>query len=350
MEDTLKFFDVICKISNALGTSSKYEDLLKLVVEGAVEAMNGKGAALFLTDENDEFFVSVCNTGLSENYQHSNPLRTKEIIDYMVKEGGFLASNDIQNDSRIPNHEAKKAEGIASLLAVPVVVKDNVIGALTLYTAEIRDYSEKEIRLLQALAEHGGIAIENAKLIDGLVSFTQLFKKISEDINSSLDIKKILHALTVDICESLELKGALIRLRDQTSGELKLVADHGLSKEFLDKGPVYTDKGFAKVLAGENLMVHDVANSEIIQYPKETEKEGIVSILSVPIKTKETIIGVLNLYSDKKTKFTGNNMIPLAEALAIQGGIAIQNASLYLQLHESKESLVEDLWGFRSFF
>lgn len=343
------YFNTICMITNAISTTSKYEDLLNLVVTSAVEAMDAKGAALFLPADDQEFFVSAANTGLSKNYHHANPMRVKSIIDTVLAEGGYLAVKDATTDSRIPNHQAKIDEGIASLLSVPVMVKDNFSGVLTLYTAEPRDFTPDDITLLKTLASQGGIAIERSKLIKGMLTYIKMFINISENINSSLDVKQILTTLSCDTCEALEMKGALIRLKDENTNELKLVASCGLSDEFLDKGPVYSDKGYAKVMKGETLVIEDVSTSDLVQYPEAVLKEGILSILSVPVKTKNQVIGIMNLNSSVKTDFS-KGVKDVAQAVAIQGGIAIQNASNYLKLNETKESLEQDIWGYRSWF
>ncbi|MEX1297447.1 MAG: GAF domain-containing protein [Desulfotignum sp.] len=343
------YFNTICMITNAIGSTTKYEDLLDLVVTSAVDAMDAKGASLFLPSDDDEFFVPVVNKGLSENYLHANPIRVQPIIDKLLSSGGHLAVKDATTDTRIPNHQAKIDEGIASLLSVPIMVKDNFRGVLTLYTSETRDFLPEDVTLLKTLASQGGIAIERAKLIRRIFKYIQMFRNISENINSSLDIKQVLNTLSCDTCEALEMKGSLIRLKDENTGELKLVASCGLSDAFLDKGPVYTEKGYISVMKGETLVVEDVSSSELIQYPEELQKEGIASILSVPVKTKNHVIGVLNLNSSRKTDFS-NGVIDVAQAVGIQGGIAIHNASAYLKLNETKESLEQDIWGYRSWF
>ena len=343
------YFNTICMITNAIGSTSKYENLLDLVVTSAVEAMNAKGASLFLPSDDDEFFVPVANKGLSKNYLHANPIRIQPIIDTVLSAGGHLAVKDATTDDRIPNHQAKIDEGIASLLSVPVMVKDNFRGVLTLYTSEPREFLPDDVTLLKTLASQGGIAIERSKLIRRILKYIQMFRNISENINSSLDIKQVLNTLSCDTCEALEMKGALIRLKDENTGELKLVASCGLSDEFLNKGPVYTEKGYTEVMKGETLVVEDITSSELIQYPEELQKEGVASILSVPVKTKNHVIGVLNLNSSRKTDFS-NGVIEVAQAVGIQGGIAIHNASAYLKLNETKESLEQDIWGYRSWF
>ena len=94
---------------------------------------------------------------------------------------------------RVENHQAKKAEGITSILDVPVMVPDKVIGVLAVYTATARDFSPDEIEFLMALAEHRGTAIQRARLMERIRKNSMFFLDLSSSINSSLDVRKILH-------------------------------------------------------------------------------------------------------------------------------------------------------------
>ncbi|MBQ0718499.1 MAG: GAF domain-containing protein, partial [Sulfitobacter litoralis] len=133
------------------------------------------------------------------------------------------------------------------------------------------------------------------------------------------------------------------------TGNLELVASYGLNEEFINKGPVSAEKSISQVLKGETIIVEDVATDDRIEYREETLKEGIASILCVPIKSREEVIGVMKLYSDAVRKYP-QDVIILVNALAHTGGLAIQNASMYLSLQEDKKSLEEDIWSHRSWF
>ena len=133
------------------------------------------------------------------------------------------------------------------------------------------------------------------------------------------------------------------------TGNLELVASYGLNEEFINKGPVSAEKSISQVLKGETIIVEDVATDDRIEYREETLKEGIASILCVPIKSREEVIGIMKLYSDAVRKYP-QDVIILVNALAHTGGLAIQNASMYLSLQEDKKSLEEDIWSHRSWF
>ena len=273
----------------------------------------------------------------------------RKLVDEIIKEG-HLAIPDAVTDPRVTDHEAKKREGIAAMLVVPVMVRGKVIGVLTLYTDKPREFTPDEIAFQRALAEHGGMAIKTAQMFDRINSNAKLFHDLAASINSSLDIKHIMNIMTSSIAESLDMKGVSIRLLNKETGTLDLVASSGLSREFLNKGPVYAEKSVTEVMRGETVVIRDVATDKRIQYPKETLKEGIRSILCIPIRSVDEVIGVMTLSSDDPEREFSKDLVMLANAVAHQGGLAIQNASRYLALQDDKESLEKDIWSHRQWF
>ncbi|MGD9083860.1 MAG: GAF domain-containing protein [Desulfobacterales bacterium] len=342
------YFRTFCTVSKALGTTLSSEKLLDLIVQSAIDTMDAKAACLFLADEQKDVFVAVAQKGLSDNYLHQKPMKARKLVKETVK-AGHLHFRDAITDPRLEHHDAKKAEGIASILSVPVTVRNQTKGILSLYTAKTRDFSKDEIDFLSALADQGGIAIEHTRLLGRIQKNATLFLDLASHINSSLDIKKILNNLTVDISQALGMKGAAIRLLDKDSGDLKLVASYGLSDEFLNKGPVSSTQSAAQALKGETLLIKDATTDERIQYKKEMKKEGIVSMIVTPIKSRDEIIGVLRLYANVEREFP-EDVVTMVQALAHQGALAIQNASMYLSLQKAKEDLEEDIWSHRSWF
>ena len=342
------YFSAFCKISKAFGTTLDRGKLLDLIIQSAIDIMEAKAACLFLADEEKDVFVPVAQKGLSGNYLHASPLQAKKVVDDILK-GGYLTFYDATTDPRLENLEAKKAEGIASILTVPVMVKKKTIGVLSLYTEEHRDFSKDEIDFLSALADQGGIAIEQSRLFERINQNSILFLDLASSINSTLDIKQVLHILTAETCEALKMKGVLIRLLNHETGNLDLVASYGLSEEFQNKGPVSIQKSIAQALNGETVIIEQVSKDNRLQYKEEILKEGVISMLCVPIKAREEVIGVMSLFSSASRKYP-EDVIILVNALAHTGGLAIQNASMYLSLQEDKKSLEEDIWSYRSWF
>jgi GAF domain-containing protein len=349
MTTSRDFFKTICEVNRAFGSTLDQNALLELVVDKAVETMGGKAACLFLADPRKDVFVVMAQKGLSEDYLHTPPKEAKKLVSEIVKEG-HLAIHDAGSDPRVTDHAAKKKEGIASMLVVPVMVRGKVVGVLTLYTDTPREFTPEEIEFQRALAEHGGMAIKTAQLFERINSNAKLFLDLAASINSSLDIQHIMNIMTSSIKESFDMKGVSIRLFNKETGTLDLVASAGLSKEFLEKGPVYAGKSVTEVMRGETVVIRDVATDKRIQYPEETVKEGIAAILCVPIRSVEEVIGAMTLSTEDPDREFTKDLVTLANAVAHQGGLAIQNASRYLALEDDKKSLEKDIWSHRQWF
>lgn len=347
MTNKADYFRTFCSISRAFGSTKDKDALLPLIVDSAIGAMDGKAACLFLSQKDRDFFVPVCQKGLSSNYLHSNPIHAKAIVEKILT-GGYLAFKDATADPRLENLEAKKAEGIASILTVPVMVDGAAIGILSLYTATQRDFSQDEIDFLKALAEQGGMAIKHAQLLELVERNTRLFLDLSAAINASLDIKKILYHLTESIVTSLELKGATIRLLDKDKKRLVLVAHYGMSDHYLNVGAISVMKGLSKNM-DKIQVIENVSTDERCVYRDVLLKEGVQALVSVPMVSKGKFIGVLRLFSNRKEHFP-QETIMLMSALAHHGAIAIENASAYMTLEDDIKGLREDIWSHRSWF
>lgn len=342
------FFDIFCEVSKAFGTEPNQNTLLNLIVESVVENMEGKAACLFMRDPGSECFLPKAQVGLSENYFHASPLKAVGIVSELNKQG-YLVFKDATTDERLENHDKKKAEGIASILTVPVRVSNVTKGVLSLYTATPRKFYKKEIDFLCALADQGGIAIHTNNLLNRLKKNSMFFLELASSINSSLDIKKILGNLTVNICDTLEMKGVTIRLLDEETDSMKVVASHGLSDKFLEIGRNVNTETTSQCLKGETVIVSDAATDKRVTFRKEMKKEGIKSMIATPILARDKVIGVMRIYNADYTKFPSDVLV-MIEALAHQGGLAIQNASMYLTLEKEKANLEEDIWSHRSWF
>jgi len=350
MPENSDYFKTFCKVSSAFGTTLKKEKLLDLIVQSAIETMDGKAACLFFEDEQgaSEVFVPIAQKGLSKSYLHAEPKEAKRAAEEIMKKG-YVAIHDATTDPRVRTHELKKKEGIASILVVPVVVKEKVKGVLTLYTGKPRMFSEEDIQFLSALAEQGGLAIERARLVMQITRNIRIFTSIAEGLNESLDISVIMERLSVDMAKALNVKAVSVRLIDKDKGVLELVASHGLSKKYLNKGPVRIEKSVTEALAGRTVVITNAVTNKEVQYRDEKKSEGIASILTVPITVKDEVIGVMRYYSETERDFTEGEVM-LAEAVAGLGGLAIHNASMYLLLKQDMQCLKDDIWSHRSWF
>jgi GAF domain-containing protein len=348
MAEKRNYLQVVADVCRVFGTTTDRDKILHMIVGSAVEKMQAKAACLFMpTAQNQEYKV-VAQKGLSQKYLRRGIGNVENIPKILLRKG-YIYYPDVTVDTRLEKREEKRVEGLCSMLIIPVMVSGQIIGVLCIYTDKIKKFSETQIEFLSILAEQGGMAIENARLVEKIRENTKLFLDLAASISSSLDVKTILQTLTKDISKAIGVKAASIRLLDEERKILKLVASYGLSQKYLNKGPISAEKSIAEALKGNPVVVKNAKTDKGVQYKEEKAEEGIESILCVPIKSKNAVIGVFRLYSAEQRIFTDDEVM-LVTALASQGGLAIQNASLYLMLKQDMKDLQDDIWSYRCWF
>lgn len=165
----------------------------------------------------------------------------------------------------------------------------------------------------------------------------ELLNEVANITSSTLGLKPRIDFICSSVRELMGVKGVTVRLLDERTGKLELMSSCGLSPAYLNKGPVDATKSLAGVLRGEPHFVADAAQDPATQYPQEAVREGIVSILSFPLRGRQEVIGALRLYAGEKRQFTGEEMEFLS-ALAGQGAIFIENARIYERLKRQDDA------------
>ncbi|MEW6490544.1 MAG: GAF domain-containing protein [Thermodesulfobacteriota bacterium] len=360
-------FRIFFEASQAVLSSRSLKDVLKLLVKRSVQALGVKAGSLRLVDEKTNRLELVASHLLSKRYLAKGTLHLDRSIPEVLERKAVVI-RDARIDPRVEYPAEKRAEGICSVLSVPVVAKDRVIGVLRLYTAEPRDFSPEEIEFVSALAEMGGLAIANARVYEEQgVQLSALLEGIGVDLPAqgsaggkrrfrsfasvpadparSLEQFRALHAVTQAILATLDsteatylilekvleltgVKGGCVLLLREATGELEVVAARGLSERYLNKGPLHADRSIQEAVSGAPVLVRDARTDPRVEYPDAAAREGIASILSVPIVARERVIGVLRLYSAKPADFSQDDVAFLT-ALAEVAGIALMNARLY---------------------
>src|SRR4051812_6487629 len=170
--------------------------------------------------------------------------------------------------------------------------------------------------------------------IDELTAVYNVAMMLSE----ARDLQSVLQRTAVLVCEVMSVRASSIRLIDHDKDELVIKAVNNLSLQYIAKGPVrlskaeidheaLSPKGFA--------YVKNMADDPRVQYPEESKREGIVSMLSVGMRYKGRAIGVLRVYTNEEKHFSQLE-IDLLRAIAAQAAAAIENTRLLAESLEAE--------------
>ena len=156
--------------------------------------------------------------------------------------------------------------------------------------------------------------------------FAALYE-VARVINASLEPSTVLGKIVQSVTHAMRVKACSIRLLDSRKKQLVLGAAHGLSKDYLHKGPILIKESGLdqKVLAGETVWLKNVQTDKDFQYGAKAKAEGIKSVFVIPLLLRKNAIGVLRVYSESIHKFSDQE-IKYLEAVANLSAIALDNA------------------------
>lgn len=166
MKDLKLSYETLIKVTKSLSKSKDPDTIIPMTVESIRMAMGVKGCALFLFNRETKKLELAASDGLSQEYINKGTLSALRSIAESLNEGP-VAVFDVSNDPRIQYPQAAQKEGIASILSVPVMVADDAIGAMRVYTADKWDFTLDDVNFVQALAQIAGVLIEMSRLYKG---------------------------------------------------------------------------------------------------------------------------------------------------------------------------------------
>ncbi|WP_052890020.1 GAF domain-containing protein [Thermogemmatispora carboxidivorans] len=165
--------------------------------------------------------------------------------------------------------------------------------------------------------------------------------------SSSLELDEVLHSVAKSIAEAMQVKACVLRLFNKRTGQLEISASSGLSSGYLGKGPVdvsHSPIDHEVIQSGKPVFIPDVRVDSRFQYQEAARREGLVSLLCVPLEVRGEVIGVLRVYTAEPTTFHEDD-VQFLTVLASLAALAIENARLYENLKSSYDGVMDALWG-----
>jgi len=176
--------------------------------------------------------------------------------------------------------------------------------------------------------------------------YTALYE-VASSINSALEPDKVLDSIAENVVRTMKVKGCSLILLSADKTVLMHTATYGLSDGYVHKGPLSADKSITEALKGKAVSILDAAKDDRVQYAKEKVKEGISSILTVPMNLRGEIIGVVRVYTAEKREFSDDDVY-FVQAIANLGAIALENARLYENIKKNYDDLRQEMLEWRT--
>jgi GAF domain-containing protein len=171
--------------------------------------------------------------------------------------------------------------------------------------------------------------------------------QIASILNSARDPRALLHSIVETTAKAMGAKACSLMLLTAERDVLLHTAAYGLSDRYLRKGPVAVGQIISYVLEGKPVAVLDATTDERVLYREQAKKEGIASMLSVPMRLRGEVIGVLRVYTAEPRRFSKDD-IRFVETIGNLGAVALENLRAYDVLQKDYEAFRRDMLQWRA--
>ena len=307
------------------------EDLLLELLQRIGDSLDVDTAAILLLDEATNELVARAAVGIEEEVERGMRIpvgagfagrvaadRTPVVLDH-------VAHDNVLNPIL---HE----KGVASMLGVPLHIAGTVIGVLHVGTLVPREFTEKDVELLQLVADRSAVAIDRARLYEAERAARRRLEEVQAVTDvalAHLELDDLMHALLHRTRDTLDADTCAALLLDGETNELVARAALGIEEEVEAGVRVPLGKGFAGRVAAERrpIILPDVETANV--WNPILRHKGLKSMLGVPLVARDEVIGVLHVGTLVHREFTPED-VELLQLVAERVALAIERA----QLHE----------------
>ncbi len=339
-------------VSQILAQSLHSGNVARRIVDCVRDLMGLLAASAYTVDPESGMLEEIACAGRSP-FQDRPPQHRRGIgaIGLAVAERRAVVSNDVLTDPRLRYSEEARAvierSRMRSVLAVPLIVKDQVIGALGLVDTAGRVFTTDDVQLAQAFADQAAVALENARLYaeaERRRVEAETLAGVVRTISATLDLDAILRHVAAagrELCAS-DITHILLRDADSDTMFDRYGVGHCSTPE--DWPHIERGKGAGGTAwsTGRPYRTSDRLGDPRIcrDYSEQVAREGVVTTLVVPIWIGGQVEGLLYVSNRTPRPFTDRDEAVLSR-LADHAAIAIQNATLFSRLQGLSGRLME---------
>jgi signal transduction protein with GAF and PtsI domain len=345
LREKTKELELLRQISESISCNLDLDNVLKQIIDIVVQVTKADACLLYLYNEQNHELVLKASKNPHHNLIGRIRLELGEgITGWVAREKRYVAiPKNANDDPRFKFFHHLPEDRYQAFLSIPVISKNEVIGVINVQHKRPHRHSDNELNLLGTIGQQVGGAIENARLYDEMkrkAMQIETLSMVSRSISSNRYLEEILQLIVTTTAEMMNSKICSIMLLNDEKQELEIVATQSLSNEYRRKPHLKVGESISGLAVRDKrpIAVLDVTMEEKYTYPELAKREGLCSLLSVPMRVKDRVIGVVNSYTSYEHKFNEEE-IKILQAIANQAAVAIENTKLMQRSHKMEEAL-----------
>jgi signal transduction protein with GAF and PtsI domain len=337
--------EILHEICETVSAKLDLDAVLRDIVDIAVKVTKADSCLIYLLTPGRDELVLRASKNPHPNLIGRIRLGLGEgITGWVAQQGRPVAiAGNASDDPRFKFFHNLPEDRHQAFLSVPIIAQHEVIGVINVQHKQPHRHRPHEVALMATMGRQVGGVIETARLhaeITTKVRQVETLSQVSATITSERLLDEILHLVVTMTAEMMGSAICSIVLLDQERGELRIAATQSLSELYRNKPPLKVGQSISGRALKERrpIAVLDVTKDPGYMYPDLARKEGLCSLLSVPMLVKDKPIGVINSYTAHEHRFTAEE-IKVLQAVANQAAITIENTSLMERSFEMQEAL-----------
>jgi signal transduction protein with GAF and PtsI domain len=336
---------ILHRISESISSTLEQTTVLKQIVEVVVEVTKADACLLYLISENkDELILRASKNPHPRLIGRISIGLGEGITGWVAREKvPVVVTRNACDDARFKFFNRLPEDRYQAFVSVPIISKGEIIGVINVQHKRSKRYTEEALALLLTIANQVGGAIANARLYNEMrekARRLETLSQVSETVASNRLIEDVLQLIVTMTAQLMSSKICSIMLVDQDSGELRITATQSLSDAYRRKPPLKVGQSMSGRAVQEQRPVYvpDVTAEGGYFYRDLAKREGLHSLLSVPMLMKNNVIGVINVYTSNHHLFSEEETKTL-QAIANQSAVAIEHTRLLEKSFEMQEAL-----------
>jgi signal transduction histidine kinase len=339
LQSQVERLSVLHQVSNVIHSSLDPREALGLVLREAVRLVRATSGSVVLFNPTTGLLEIEAAHGLPDSAAGLQLRVGSGVPGWVARTGQPLRIGDVSRDTRYLSVDPRTR----SELAVPLPEVGQVRGVLNVESDRADAFTSADQSLLEELAGQTARVIHNTWLHEQFRLKARLFEglfNVGQAINSTLNLDEALATITREAATLMAARVCTLHLLDDSRQWLDLRASHGAGRAYLRKPRLSADESLLGVVLRrmKPQQVEDVRVSARYQHADVARKEGLVSLLSVPLRFSGEATGALSVYKPRLHTFS-NEEVRILSALADLSAIAIEKARLYERIVDVEEQL-----------
>ena len=343
--------DLLYHISRELASALELRVVLERVIKLSLENVSGSSGSIIVLDDKGNPVDSIIVVGTKVIQETTEQLR------FTLEQGlaGWVRKNrqaalvpDTSRDKRWqkPTRGEEAKAGPKSVVCAPLIVRDQLVGVITLTHREPDNFSEDHLTLVQTIADQAAFAVLNARLYAETQRRATVMTAIADSarsIGASLQLDEVLQTILDQTKTALDVEAVALAFIDSSSKDIVFRAATGKQSKKVIGQRLKVGQGISGWVAkvGEGAIVQDAqADPRFTSELDEITGYQTRAIACAPIRSKKKVIGVLEAMNPTAGRFD-NNDLPVLEGIGNLAGTAIEHAQLFEKMETARSRYLD---------